>query len=108
VLFKAPIRIGELVTFLAKVNDTGRTSMEVGIKVVAESVTTQERRHAMTSYFTMVAVDEAGLPRAVSALIARDTAEAQRQGAAKLRRDLRREIAARYSEIKKAGLDTSG
>ena len=33
VIFKEPIRIGELVTFLASVNYTGRSSMEIGVKV---------------------------------------------------------------------------
>ena len=34
VLFKDPIKIGSLVTFHASVNYTGRTSMEIGIKVI--------------------------------------------------------------------------
>lgn len=38
VLFKHPINVGSLVTFLARVNYTGRTSMEIGIKVVAEDI----------------------------------------------------------------------
>jgi acyl-CoA hydrolase len=35
VMFREPIHVGEMVTFLASVNFTGRTSMEVGIKVIA-------------------------------------------------------------------------
>ena len=35
VRFKQPIHVGELVTFLASINHVGRSSMEVGIKVVA-------------------------------------------------------------------------
>lgn len=108
VLFKEPIGIGELVTFLAKVNDTGRTSMEVGIKVVAETVTKQKRRHAMTCYFTMVALDEHGKPTSVPPLVPRDDAARQRQRAARLRKELRREVEARYRTIKSAGVDTSG
>ena len=42
VMFRQPIHVGELVTFLASVNHTGRSSMEVGIKVVAEDIRTQE------------------------------------------------------------------
>ena len=33
VIFREPVHVGELVTFLASVNYTGNTSMEVGIKV---------------------------------------------------------------------------
>ena len=38
VLFKHPIPVGSLVTFLASVNYTGKTSMEVGIKAVSEDI----------------------------------------------------------------------
>ncbi|NBQ54118.1 MAG: acyl-CoA thioesterase [Proteobacteria bacterium] len=37
VLFKQPVHVGELATFLARINHVGRTSMEVGIKVVTEN-----------------------------------------------------------------------
>ena len=40
VLFREPIRVGELVTFSASVNYTGRTSMEIGIRVDAQDVRT--------------------------------------------------------------------
>src|SRR5688572_1450465 len=41
VMFREPIHVGELVTFLASVNHTGHSSMEVGIKVMAENIRTQ-------------------------------------------------------------------
>ena len=34
VTFREPIFVGELVTFLASVNHTGTTSMEIGVKVL--------------------------------------------------------------------------
>ena len=108
VLFKEPIHIGELVTFYANVNYTGRTSMEIGIKVVAQSIQTRTRRHAMTSYFTMVAVNEDGKSTPVPPLRPSTAPERQREGAAKLRRQLRAEIESRYQQIKKAGVDTTG
>src|SRR5699024_2098486 len=39
VVFRAPVHVGELVTFLASVNYTGHSSMEVGIKVITENTT---------------------------------------------------------------------
>ncbi len=60
VTFKEPIQVGELVRFSAAVNHTGRSSMEIGIRVEAESITKGTRRHTNSCYFTMVAVDEAG------------------------------------------------
>ena len=62
VTFKQPIKIGELLTLLSAVNFTGRTSMEVGIKVVAEDIHKKIVRHTNSCYFTMVAVDENGCP----------------------------------------------
>ena len=62
VVFKQPVHVGELVTFLAKVNFTGRTSMEVGIKVIAEDIKARTCRHTNSCYFTMVALDEEGDP----------------------------------------------
>ena len=58
VMFLEPIHVGELVTFLATVNYTGRSSMEVGIRVVTENIQQRLVRHANSCYFTMVAVDE--------------------------------------------------
>ncbi|WP_165088469.1 acyl-CoA thioesterase [Neisseria yangbaofengii] len=57
VLFKEPIHIGELVTFYASVNYTGRTSMEIGIRVEAQNIRTGTIRHTNSCYFTMVAME---------------------------------------------------
>ncbi len=65
VLFKQPIHIGELLYVQASVNYTGRTSMEIGIRVVAEDLKTGKVLHTNTSYFTMVAVDDDGNPTPV-------------------------------------------
>ncbi|CAP41855.1 Putative acyl-CoA thioester hydrolase [Bordetella petrii] len=45
VVFREPIHVGELVTFLASINHTGRSSMEVGVKVLAEDVRSGAARH---------------------------------------------------------------
>ncbi len=62
VLFRKPIRVGELVSFLASVNYVGSTSMEVGIKVVSEDITRGIAKHTNSCFFTMVAVDCEGSP----------------------------------------------
>jgi len=58
VLFKQSIAIGELLSFRASVNYTGRTSMEIGIQVIAENLEQGTVRHTNTSYFTMVSVKD--------------------------------------------------
>lgn len=100
VLFKEPIHVGELVTFLASINHTGKTSMEVGIKVVTENPLEGTCRHAMTCYFTMVAVDGDRKPTAVRPWVPQSSKERQRHKAAQLRRELRRETARRHDEIR--------
>lgn len=62
VLFREAVHVGELVTFSASVNYLGRTSMEVGIRVETEHLPSGARRHANSSYFTMVAVGSDGKP----------------------------------------------
>jgi acyl-CoA hydrolase len=63
--FREPIRVGELVTALARVNFTGHSSMEVGVKVIAENVLTGEQRHTNSCYLTYVALDDNGAPTQV-------------------------------------------
>jgi acyl-CoA hydrolase len=69
VLFRDAILVGELVSFSATVNYTGRTSLEVGIRVDTENIRDGTRRHTNSSYFTMVAVDDAGNPVSVPPLV---------------------------------------
>ncbi|WNO09521.1 acyl-CoA thioesterase [Teredinibacter sp. KSP-S5-2] len=69
VLFKQPIHIGELLNFNASVNYTGKTSMEVGIQVIAEDIEKQVVRHTNSCYFNMVAVDSDGKPTQIEPLV---------------------------------------
>ncbi|MXN47327.1 acyl-CoA thioesterase [Shinella kummerowiae] len=105
VMFKEPIHVGELVTFRASVNHTGRTSMEIGIRVEAENIRSGHRRHTNSCYFTMVAVDEAGKPVRVPELQPESTVDVRRYKAAELRRTLRREFAERLESVATTGKD---
>lgn len=100
VTFKQAVHVGELVTFLASINYTGRTSMEVGIRVIAEDVHGHTARHAMTCYFTMVAVDDEMRPTPVPEFKPQDENQRRRHVGAKLRRELRSEVERRHAEIK--------
>lgn len=86
VLFRDAIAVGELVSFEATVNYTGRTSLEVGIDVFTENIRDGGRRHTNSSYFTMVAVDDSGHSVAVPPLIPGTPAEQERHRAAAARR----------------------
>ncbi len=100
VVFRQPIHVGELVTFYAAVNYTGRTSMEIGIKVVTEDIRQKLERHTNSCYFTMVAVDDDGKPVAVPPRQPRTAEERHRFEAARLRRELREEMERRHQAIK--------
>ena len=92
VMFRQPIHVGELVTFLASINHTGTSSMEVGIKVLAEDIRTQVARHVNSCFFTMVAVDDERKPVPVAPLRPFTADEKRRHAAAEVRKQLRREL----------------
>lgn len=87
--FREPIRVSELVTAMARVNFTGRTSMEVGVKVIAENVLTGERRHTNSCYLTFVALDEHGQPTEVPPVLPETPDEKRRYERAAKRRTSR-------------------
>ena len=91
VLFKQPIHVGELVTFLACVNHAGRSSMEVGIKVVAEDIRRKVIRHTNSCYLTMVSVDDDGKPAKVPPLVLNTPLQRLRFEKAALRKKLRKQ-----------------
>ncbi len=91
VFFKQQVNVGELVTFYAHVNYVGRSSMEVGVKVVAENLRTHSKRHTTSCYFTMVAIDDEGKPVEAPQLNLETDIERQHYAEAELRKQLRQE-----------------
>lgn len=87
--FIEPVFLGEIVTLYAQVNDAGRTSMEVGVRVEAENARTGERRLVSTAYLVFVALDEEGRPRPVPPLVPEIPEEKRRMEEAKIRRQHR-------------------
>lgn len=99
VMFLQAIHVGELVTFLASVNYVGTSSMEIGIKVMAENIQTQELRHANSCFFTMVAVDGERKPVAVPPLQITTADQQRRHAAAEVRKQLRQEFGRRAQAL---------
>lgn len=85
--FNEPIYIGELVVAHASVNFTGRTSMEIGVKVLAQNPITGTERHTNTCYATFVALDDAGRPAPVPPILPETDEEKRRNEAGRLRRE---------------------
>jgi uncharacterized protein (TIGR00369 family) len=94
-VFRQPIRIGDLVIINAEVSYTGRTSMEAEVEVIAENPITGERTHTNTAYLVYVALDDYGRPTIVPPLKVETEEEKQRMQKAELRqkRRLKNQIA---------------
>jgi acyl-CoA hydrolase len=73
--FLAPAYIGNVVTIHCEMNYVGRTSMEVGVEVMAEDLITGEVRHVASSNVIYVALDEQRKPAPVPPLVAGDEEE---------------------------------
>lgn len=89
VLFKEPIHVQELVTFKASINYVGSSSMEVGVRVEAENITTRKKRHTNSCYFTMVAVKD-GKATKVPPLCIENEEQKERWDKALMRREARK------------------
>ena len=87
--FVAPVVVGDLVTARASVNEVGRTSMEVGVRVDAENTLTGTVVHVASAYLVFVAIDEQGRPIPIPPLLAETDEDRRRMQQAKRRRELR-------------------
>ncbi|GMR12688.1 MAG: acyl-CoA thioesterase [Gemmatimonadota bacterium] len=93
--FASAIRVGDMVTIRASVNAVGRTSMQVGLQVVAEDPQDPgTSRRTNRSFFTMVAVSEDGNPLPVPSLVC----ETEEDRKWRCEADLRRELRAGFNE----------
>jgi acyl-CoA hydrolase len=77
--FHTPIRLGNIVTLKASVNRAFNTSMEVGVKVIAEDFETGEKIHSNSAYFTFVSVDKKTGKRIIVPQVIPETEEEQRR-----------------------------
>ncbi len=87
--FKEPIYTGEFVTCSARLNYVGRTSMEIGVRVVAEHPISGRRRHTNDCLLTFVAIDENSRPAPVPGLELTTDEDKERFEDGKLRRENR-------------------
>ncbi|WP_031528688.1 acyl-CoA thioesterase [Dyadobacter crusticola] len=87
--FLQPVEVGDLVSLHASVNYVGRTSLVIGIRVIAENVRNRTVRHTNTSYVTMVAKGEDDKPTPVPELLLENEEDARRFLEAIKRKELR-------------------
>ena len=77
--FVNPVPVGGVIVLLASVNFTGRTSMEVGVKVWQEDRAAGNRKHVASAYLTFVSLDPVTkAPRAVPPVVPESDEEKRR------------------------------
>lgn len=95
VSFSDPIGIGDVVTLQAKVTRAFNSSMEVNVKVYAETIPTGKKKLTNEAFLTFVAVDQAGNTILVPELIPDSEEEKELYESALKRRQLRLLLAGR-------------
>jgi len=81
--------VGELVTIEAYVTRSFNTSMEVYLRVYAETLPNNVRRLCNEAYYTFVAIDQSGCPIPVPAIEPETEEERRQYDEALRRRELR-------------------
>lgn len=104
--FKNAVRVGEVLILNASVNYVATTSMEVGVKVIAENPLTGERRHTSSAYLTYVSIDVSGNPVPVPPIVPETEAEKRRYKEAQVRRKHRLEVRAAKADSPQSRKDT--
>lgn len=99
--FMQPVEVGDLVSMYGRINHVGRSSMVVGIKVLAENVKDRHVKHTNTCYFTMVAKDDQGRPTVVPELILESEDEVRRFIEAIVRKYMKKSFAKEMNEVKR-------
>ncbi|QMV08923.1 acyl-CoA thioesterase [Streptomyces lincolnensis] len=85
--FLEPVRVGDLVHVKAQVNWTGRTSMEVGVRVLAERWNeSNPATQVGSAYLVFAAVDADGKPRRVPPVLPETERDKRRNQEAQIRR----------------------
>ncbi|MEU0280431.1 acyl-CoA thioesterase [Streptomyces sp. NPDC088147] len=86
-VFLVPVRVGDLVHVRAQVNWTGRSSMEVGVRVMAERWNeSTPATQVGSAYLVFAAVDAEGRPRPVPPVIPESERDKRRYQEAQIRR----------------------
>lgn len=91
--FLAPAQRGDILLFSGSINRSWRSSMEIGLRVVADDYKTREKKHILSAYFTFVAVDENRVPIEVPEVIPETPLQKRRFEEAGIRREQRKKEA---------------
>ena len=76
--FLAPAKKGDIMILKSAVNFTGKSSMEVGVRIESENPKTGITQHTVSAYMTFVSLNEAGKPQRVISVIPETDIEKRR------------------------------
>lgn len=100
VTFIAPATGADTLIYSAACNRSWTTSMEIGVKVMAELSHSGQRRHILSAYLTFIALDEAGKPTPVPPVQPEGELQVRRYHEAGLRRQARLEHAEEIRQLR--------
>ena len=89
--FLAPAKMGEIMILKSSVNYTGKSSMEVGVRIESENPKTGDSYHTSSAYLTFVSLNEDGKPQRVDEIKPENDIEFQRFKEGKIRHEERKE-----------------
>ena len=89
--FLAPAKMGEIMILKSSVNYTGKSSMEVGVRIVSENPKTGYIYHTSSAYLTFVSLNENGKPKRVDNINPENDNEIRRFNEGRIRHEERKE-----------------
>ena len=89
--FLAPVKMGEIMILKSSVNYTGKSSMEVGVRIESENPKTGHIHHTSSAYLTFVSLNENGKPQKVDDIEPENDMEIRRYNEGKSRHEERKQ-----------------
>ena len=89
--FLAPAKMGEIMILKSSVNYTGKSSMEVGVRIESENPKTGHIHHTSSAYLTFVSLNENGKPQKVDDIEPENKIEIRRYNEGKSRHEERKQ-----------------
>ena len=89
--FLAPVKMGEIMILKSSVNYTGKSSMEVGVRIESENPKTGHIHHTSSAYLTFVSLNENGKPQKVDDIEPENDIEIRRYKEGNIRHEERKE-----------------
>ena len=89
--FLAPAKMGEIMILKSSVNYTGKSSMEVGVRIESENPKTGHLYHTSSAYLTFVSLNDNGKPQRLDDIKPENDIEIRRFNEGKIRHEERKQ-----------------